>query len=67
MKQLTNLPLFSLLSRSGRNENYQEELKNAYEELIDETLDLHQIANDAQSILRKLAFARIELITLQTS
>lgn len=67
MKQLTNLTLFSLLAEPIKGEDYQEKLEKAYVELIDETLHLHEVENDATSIIRKLNFARIELILLETN
>lgn len=67
MKRLTELPLFSLLSKSIQNENYQKKLESAYEELTNEILQLYQTENDTTSIIRILNFARIELITLQSN
>lgn len=67
MNQLTNLTLFSLLSKSIKNKGYQKKLEEAYVEFINETLHLYQVESDILSIIRTLNLTCIEFIALQSS
>lgn len=65
MLDLLGLELYNLLSKTSQKvEN--EEIEDAYEELLTKTFYLNQIEDDMISIIRKLNFARIEFTTLQT-
>jgi hypothetical protein len=65
MLDLLGWELYEILSKAPHNVQ-NDEIENAYEELLTRTFHLNKIEDDILSIIRRLNFARIEFITLQT-
>lgn len=65
MLELLGLELYNVLSKTSQKV-LNEEIENAYEDLLTRTFHLNTIEDDKLSIIRKLNFARIEFISLQT-
>lgn len=65
MLDLLGLKLYNLLNKASQKVQ-NEEIENAYEDLLTRTFHLNKIEDDTLSAIRKINFARIEFITLQT-